>query len=110
MPCILSTTLMHYAVSVSTNRWAGARCLGRHDLPWTSDDTPGAAARREMAALCSDCPRLTDCALAALGTKGGFYAGVWIPWDKSTSPAMIENRRAARAALRQKARDLMVNA
>ena len=46
-------------------------------------------------------------AAAALNAKGGFYAGVWIPWDKSTSPAMIDDRRAARATLRQKARGLV---
>jgi len=104
---MLSTTVMHYAVSVSTNRWAGAECLGRHDLPWTSDTTPESVDRRAMATLCSGCPKLIDCAAAALNAKGGFYAGVWIPWDKSTSPAMIDDRRIARATLRQKARGLV---
>lgn len=95
---------MHYAVIVSTNRWAGARCIGRDDLPWTSDTTPESQHRRDMARICEDCPILLDCALYALDVKGGFYAGVWIPWDKTTSPALASDRRAARTALRQLAR------
>lgn len=101
---MMSTIVMHYAVNVSTNRWTGAQCTQRRDLPWTSDATPESADRREMAAICERCPIIVDCALFALGAKGGFYAGVWLPWDKSTSPVQIDDRRAARAALRQKVR------
>lgn len=101
---MMSTMMMHYAVTVSTNRWTGAPCIQRHDLPWTSDTTPEAAQRYEMAALCNRCPHLIDCASLALREKGGFYAGVWIPWEQTTSPALRDNRRAARTALRQKAR------
>lgn len=57
-----------------------------------------------MSAICEACPVIIGCALFALGAKGGFYAGVWLPWDKTTSPSLRDDRRAARAALRQKVR------
>lgn len=57
-----------------------------------------------MARVCEDCPIIIGCALHALNEKGGFYAGVWLPWDKTTSPTLKDDRRAARTALRQKVR------
>jgi hypothetical protein len=54
-----------------------------------------------MAAVCSDCPVIVKCArYARSGTKGGFYAGVWLPWDKTNSTTLRENRHRAQAALR----------
>lgn len=95
---------MHYAMNVSTNRWAGAQCTGQNDLPWTSDAAPTTPERRQMAALCESCPIIINCALFALGERGGFYAGVWLPWDKTTSTSLRDDRRTARAALRQRVR------
>lgn len=98
---MMSTIVMLYASSVSTNRWSGAKCVERRDLPWTSDTTPLPEQATEMASVCHTCPVLTQCALYALkGADGGFYAGVWIPWDHTTSPTLRLTRRQARTTLR----------
>lgn len=91
---------MLYAGLVPENRWNGAACARRRDLPWTVDAMPSAIGRRRMSEVCAECPVLTRCAMYALKAKGGFYAGVWIPWENSAA-ATAENRRAVRARLRQ---------
>ena len=101
---MMSTVVMHYAMNVSTNRWAGARCPDRLDLPWIADTTPTDDEHRQMTAICNTCPIIIDCALFALDAKGGFFAGIWLPWDPPTTAALRENRRTARTALRQKVR------
>jgi hypothetical protein len=103
--------MMLYAVGVSENRWAGARCIGHSDLPWTSDVTPSEKDISAMSAVCAECPVLMHCALYALReASGGFYAGIWMPWDKSNSVTLLSNRRRARHALRERVRRRLVNA
>ena len=109
MACIMSTIVMIYSVSVTENRWAGAKCRDRLDLPWTPDLEPNPVDQREMRAICDGCTIRKQCALYALDGSahgrayhqaGGFYAGVWLPWT-STSDAKQANRRSARDALRR---------
>lgn len=100
--------MMLYAVGVSENRWAGAKCTAHPRLPWTSDITPTRSEIGAMAAVCTDCPVLMDCARHALTeANGGFYAGIWMPWDKSSSVTLLLTRRQARNALRDRLRRLV---
>lgn len=101
---MMSTVTMHYAMNVSKTRWVGARCPERLDLPWIGDTTPTEDEHRQMAAVCDTCPLIVDCALLGLGEKGGFFAGVWVPWDPTNTAALRDNRRTARSTLRHKAR------
>jgi len=61
-----------------------ANCAQRFDLPWTSDKRPSFDEQQVMAGVCSDCPVIAKCARRGLGAVGGFYAGVWIPWQTMT--------------------------
>lgn len=95
--------MMLYALGVSENRWNGARCTSRLDLPWTSDVTPSRLEVDAMSSVCAECPVLMSCALYALtDAAGGFYAGIWLPWEKTNSVMLRSNRRRARDALRHR--------
>ena len=57
---------------------AGGACLTRGDLPWIADcDQTTTWDRLAMAAMCQDCPVLSDCARYANREKvtAGFWAG-----------------------------------
>ena len=63
-----------------------------------------------MSAVCAGCPVLMDCAVYALSeASGGFYAGIWMPWDKSNSVTLMSNRRHARNVLRDRVRRGLIN-
>lgn len=54
-------------------------CLGRGDLPWTTDYVPKDEWQKQMAAVCEECPVRAECARHALETApSGFYAGMWV--------------------------------
>ena len=63
----------------TTSRWMpAAACLGRVDLPWTTDtDRLTAAAVRAMGRVCDRCPVRNHCAAYAveMAVTGGFWAG-----------------------------------
>ena len=100
----MSMMFMLYHLCVSTNRWAGAKCAGREDLPWTDDVAPTESDARLMSEVCAQCPVLAGCANWALTkSEGGFYAGIWLPWSRTTSETLIAARRTARTALRRTA-------
>lgn len=107
----MSTMVVLYAPCVSTNRWAGAKCTGYRELPWTDDAEPDAADIRAMQSICAECPVLARCANYAItGGDGGFYAGIWVPWSKTMSEPLMATRRNARTALRHIARRAPVTA
>src|SRR5689334_2327480 len=91
--------------------WKGqARCPEHLDLPWTVDKKPDDNALIDMAMVCAECPVVLRCAEYALGTnngrgvEGGFYAGMWIPWEASERGQgylRVRARRALRAAMAQ---------
>lgn len=101
----MSTIIVLYAACVSTNEWAGAKCIQRQDLPWTADARPNDAEIRTMQSICAECPALIKCATHALTAgDGGFFAGVWLPWSKTLSEPLQATRRTARTQLRHIAR------
>lgn len=86
-------------------------CGRKPHYPWTDDLRPDPTLVRSMAAVCQECPVLRVCADFAVnanngaGVDGGFYAGVWIPWQSSDPlNRHREGRRLARLYLRRTAR------
>jgi hypothetical protein len=59
-----------------------ALCNRRLDLPWVADEEPDRVSRVEMSTLCGSCPVIGRCAEFGLTQPGGFYAGVWTPWQE----------------------------
>lgn len=101
MSIIMSTNTTVYDGAMATNRWDGAKCCSSQHLPWTDDYEPTERAIAEMSSICAECPLLMPCAQYALTDKaaGGFYAGVWLPWNMQRK---THHRRAARIQLRTK--------
>ena len=65
-------------------------CIGRGELPWIADPEQTTAwDRLAMAALCHDCPVLSDCTGYATQEKvtAGYWAGS--PRDPDTSRVMV---------------------
>jgi hypothetical protein len=86
---------------MASNRWDDAKCCKAQHLPWTGDLAPTGKALNEMSSICSECPLLIPCARYALKeASGGFYAGVWLPWQTQRPTG---HRRAARHRLRARA-------
>ena len=50
--------------------------------------------------ICNQCPVRVPCARYALysqrGIEGGFWAGVWLPWPRTTAEANCARDRARR--------------
>jgi hypothetical protein len=101
MSIIKSINAAVYDDVMARNRWEGAKCCSAQHLPWTDDYEPTERAISEMSSICAECPLLMPCAQYALTDKaaGGFYAGVWLPWNlqRRTQP-----RRIARGRLKAK--------
>jgi hypothetical protein len=70
-------------------RWmTRGSCLGLGDLPWTADpETTTAWDRLTMAAVCQECPVLTDCARFATSKK--MTAGFWAGTPRDADPRSI---------------------
>jgi len=81
-----------------------ANCNGRFDLPWTPNHRPSFEEQQVMAEVCSDCPVIAKCARRGLSSVGGFYAGVWIPWQTLTPDS--SDTRSMRIYGRSKLRGL----
>jgi hypothetical protein len=59
-----------------------AECQHHQDLPWTHDVIPDMDSFRMMDDVCSSCPVILECSRHALThAQGGFFAGVWLPWN-----------------------------
>jgi len=80
----------------------GAACGWHSHLPWTGDFMPEGDTYAEMSRVCADCPVVIECSRHALDeASGGFFAGVWLPWnDGGTKNRRVRGR--ARAALRSR--------
>jgi hypothetical protein len=76
-----------------------AVCKLRPDLPWTPDVEPDAVDLSQMRVLCSECPVRQRCADYGLSQPGGFYAGVWTPWQDG-GPRGSASAKAARWSAR----------
>ena len=88
-----------YDEFVASNRWDDAKCCEAQHLPWTDDYKPAKPALDEMSSICAECPITVSCARFALKEAvGGFYAGVWLPWNTRREAV---HRRAARVQLRK---------
>ena len=79
-----------------------AECRRHPQLPWTGDYMPDMTSYQTMHAICSSCPVIVQCSRHALDdAQGGFFAGVWLPWNEGGK----KNRRVrfrARSALKSK--------
>lgn len=78
----------------------GALCRLRPDLPWTPDVEPDAVDLAAMRVLCWECPVRRECADFGLSQPGGFYAGVWTPWQDG-GPRPSASSKAVRWLARQ---------
>ena len=78
---------------------ADAACRWHVDLPWTDDLMPDMELHQTMNMICASCPVILQCSRHALDeAQGGFFAGVWLPWNDGGA----KNRRVrfrARSAL-----------
>lgn len=81
---------------------ADAECRRHPELPWTDDLIPDMDSHQSMYAICSSCPVIAECSRHALdNAQGGFFAGVWLPWNDGGK----KNRKVrfrARSALKSK--------
>jgi hypothetical protein len=84
-----------------------AACVKHPALPWVADIQPAATTYTQMADICVGCPVFRDCTAYALhgnngaGADGGFYAGVYIPWQ-NYNKTTTHSRRQARNILQQR--------
>lgn len=105
---ILPLLNTHWSPDFRYETWRSkAQCLLHPKLPWTQDWPPFDNEHDRMAAVCADCPVISECGDYALnsnyghGVEGGFYAGTWIPWRAFKPTAEMRNqRRNARRRLR----------
>lgn len=74
-----------------------AVCKSRQDLPWTGDSEPDSVSKVQMYALCDGCPVRGPCADFGLKQPGGWYAGVWVPWNDGSDSSRSETWRSERA-------------
>jgi hypothetical protein len=79
-----------------------AECQWHPDLPWTDDLPPDMSSHQTMNTVCAACPVIVECSRHALdAAQGGFFAGVWLPWNDGGD----KNRRVrfrARSALKSR--------
>lgn len=84
--------------------WMNKASCPRHmDLPWTVDAMPDVNARRAMCVVCAECPVIIECSRYALSCgNGGFYAGVWIPWNDGESQRRMRSQARSKLKTRVK--------